>query len=458
VPAVVALEGADNLTVEPGQTTTCQLSLANTGSIVEQFTMMMVGDPAPWTTADPPVVSLFPGARQTVTIIFAPPREPTTPAGPVHFGVKVIPSNQPEESVTEEGAITVGSFTDIGAELVPRITTGRLAGRQKLAIDSRGNTPIPIVLSAVDASDALKFRLAPNRVTAAPGSAAFMRIRVAPRQRFWKGPNQQKPYQVHVEPEGERPLLLDGGYTQKAVLPKWLLPALAILAAAALLWFFVLRPSVKNAAVNAAENAQKAALASQQQQTAAAQAAANQAKSQNAQTAAALAAAQRQLDALQGTPAPTTTTSTTVAKVVAAAPPATVPATTVPPPVTGPTDGRLAVVAAPGSSAVSAAPAVASGSTLQLTNIVIQNASGSAGTAHVQRVLPNNGGTQDLLVENLGTLTDQEYMFNTAIVFSHGQVLQLRVDCNGGQAACNVSMYYTGPITQPVADTTTTLP
>src|SRR6202035_4692076 len=157
---VVNLE-ADNLYVEPGQTTTAVLSLANTGTIVEQFTIMMMGDVQEWTQSDPPVVSLFPGGQQTVTLRFAPPRLATTPAGTVPFAVKVIPSNEPEESVVEEGVITVGSFNDVGAELVPRVTTGPITGRQKLAVDSRGNIPLPVAISALDAADALKFMIRP---------------------------------------------------------------------------------------------------------------------------------------------------------------------------------------------------------------------------------------------------------------------------------------------------------
>ena len=58
----VALLGAEDLKVEPGQTTTCQLSVANTSTIVEQFTILMLGEAAEWSDPDPPVVSLFPGA------------------------------------------------------------------------------------------------------------------------------------------------------------------------------------------------------------------------------------------------------------------------------------------------------------------------------------------------------------------------------------------------------------
>ena len=140
MPAVVSLQ-TDNLAVEPGQTTTGELSLANTGTIVEQFTIMILGDVASWTESDPPVVSLFPGAQQTVTLRFSPPRAHTTPSGVIPFAVKVIPSNEPEESVTEEGTITVGSFTDIGAELVPARRNGADPGPSEAGRGQPGQRP-----------------------------------------------------------------------------------------------------------------------------------------------------------------------------------------------------------------------------------------------------------------------------------------------------------------------------
>src|SRR5947207_15968934 len=115
MPAIVNLQ-RDSLSVEPGQTVTTDLSLVNGGTIVEQFTIMLLGDVVDWAESDPPVVSLFPGAQQTVTLRFAPPRAYTTPSGPVPFGVTIIPSNEPEEPRTEDGVITGGTFPYGGAE------------------------------------------------------------------------------------------------------------------------------------------------------------------------------------------------------------------------------------------------------------------------------------------------------------------------------------------------------
>jgi cell wall-associated NlpC family hydrolase len=445
--AVVALQNADGLAVEPGQTTTCQLSIANTGTIVEQFNIMFLGDVEAWTTADPPVVSLFPGAQQTVTVTFAPPREHTVTSGLVHFAVKVIPSNEPDESVTEEGSINVGVFNDVGAELVPRVVVGRLTARQKLAVDSRGNTAIPVEISAVDPSDALKFRIRPDRLTAAPGQAHFARLRIAPRQRMWRGREQQKPYQVMVAAEGEQPVVLNGAVNQKPVIPKWVFAAAAIIAAALLLWFFLIKPAVHSTAVNA----NKSALAAQQAQTANLQKQLSATQNQTSNNAAAIAVINGHPTTTTTTvpkkkPAPTTTTTTTK--------PSTV--TTQPPPVTLPSDGTLSVVASPGSSQTASAGAVGTGTTIQVSDLVIENVSGSAGTARVERIV--NGQTQVLLVENLANLNGQEYHFNTPIMFTHKQQLQLEVDCQPNQTACSVNLYYTGPITEPQSVTTTTAP
>lgn len=446
---IASLQGADGLAVEPGRQTTCELSLSNTGTIVEQFSIMMLGDAVEWVRADPPVVSMFPGAQQTVTLHFAPPRDSTIPAGEVPFAVKIIPSNEPEESVTEEGVIAVGAFNDVGAELLPRNPAGRVSGRQRLAVDSRGNVPLPVQVTARDASDALQFKFRPPRLTTTPGAAHFIKIRIKPRHRFWKGHNQLKPYQVTVNAEGERPLVLDGQFTQRAVLPKWVYAVVAAAAVLVLLWFLILQPAVHDTAVNA----NKAALAAAQQQ---AQSAQQQASSAQNKANAASSQASQALATATGKPIPTTTTTTSTTTTTVPKPVTTTPTTT-PPPVTSPTDGHLETIAAPGSTAAAHTDPIASGTTLTITDLVIQNISGSSGVARIERVVPNQP-TQDLLVENLGNLTDKEYTFNTPVIFTHNQQLQLRVSCSADQVPCDVGIYYTGPITQPQSSTTTTIP
>jgi type II secretory pathway component PulM len=435
------------------------LSLSNTGTIVEQFAIQFLGEGALWIRSDPERVSMFPGAQQTVTLHFSPPRDHTVAAGSVPFAVKVTPQNEPDESVTEEGVITVGSFNDVGAELLPRQVNGRVHGRQRLAVDSRGNVPVDVNVSGSDGADALQFRFRPAELTTVPGGAHFIRVRIRPRKRFWRGPAQLKTYQIQVDAAGERPLVLDGQFTQRAVIPKWVMALIGALVVLALLWQFVLKPAVHDTAVNA----NKSALAAQQAQTNALKtqvsAAAQSASAANQNATAALAGVGKKPVATTTTS--TSTTSTTVAKKTSS--PTTVPVstgstpTTTAPPVTSPTDGRLETVSAPGSTATTATIQIPAGTTLTITNLVLQNISGSGGTARIERLVPNQPA-ESLLVENLNNLTDQEYNFNTPMVFSHDEQLALQVNCSGDQTACDVGVYYTGPITQPASSTTTTIP
>jgi hypothetical protein len=119
-------------------------------------------------------------------------------------------------------------------------------------------------------------------------------------------------------------------------------------------------------------------------------------------------------------------------------------------------DGNLSVVAAPGSTQSASGGSVGTGTTIQISDLVVENVSGSAGTARVERIA--NGQTQVLLVENLANLNGQQYHFNTPIMFTHTQQLVLSVDCQPNQTACSVNLFYTGPITEPQSVTTTTVP
>ena len=253
---VAPLLGAENLFVAPGESATCQLSLAQ-----HQHHRRAVHPPGArrghgvdgrrsrrWCRCSP-------AAQQTVTLRFSPPRLPTTPSGEVPFAVKVIPSIEPEESMTEEGVI-IGRVvqrrrrrTGAPSHDRPGHRPPEAGGRQPRQRPGAGRGHRPRRRRCPEVQDA-----AP-RLTTAPGEARFVKVGVKPRQRFWKGPPQQKPYKVQVAAEHEDPLVLDGALTQKAVLPKWVYYAALIAAALLLLWFFVLKPVVHSTAVNANKQA-----------------------------------------------------------------------------------------------------------------------------------------------------------------------------------------------------------
>ena len=83
---------------------------------------------------------------------------------------------------------------------------------------------------------------------------------------------------------------------------------------------------------------------------------------------------------------------------------------------------------------------VPSGSTLQVTDIVLQNPTGDTGSLQIRR-----DGTALLVVE-LGNFRDLDYHFVAPIVFTPGQKLELAAECTSG--ACTPGAYFAGYVTK----------
>lgn len=286
--AITSLE-QPSLAVTPGEQAHCVVQIRNTGSIVDQFAVDVIGDAQQWATAEPRVVNLMPGDVGTVALTFAPPRGPEARAGLTPFGVRVKSREDPEGSVVEEGAITVAPFTELRAEVTPRTSHGRLRGRHELVIDNLGNGPAEVELIATDSEERLRFRFRQPTLTVEPGTAAFVPFTATPHKRYLRGAERKHQFHVSGLTTGGDPVTADGAFIQNQLLPKWLLPALAALLAliilAIALWFTIVKPEVQSTArqaaqeqvtpvISIADQAQQQA-SSAQQQAAQAQQAAN---------------------------------------------------------------------------------------------------------------------------------------------------------------------------------------
>ena len=212
------------LGVEPGGETACEVQVRNAGSVVDQFTVDVVGFARDWAVIEPPTINLFPGAEATTRVVFRPPRSSQVQAGPVPFGVRV-PSRED-----------------------PRVK----AGRVRITQTSRGVT-VDINASVLfNEGDAALAGNARATLQAEPGTTTLVKTRIKPKKRFLKGTPQAHPFQLLVVPDGGDAATADGVMTQEQLLPKWLLPAAAALAALAVvglvLWLTLVRPAIKSLA------------------------------------------------------------------------------------------------------------------------------------------------------------------------------------------------------------------
>ncbi|MCA1670960.1 MAG: hypothetical protein LC799_01710, partial [Actinobacteria bacterium] len=252
--AITSLEHR-SVTVQPGGEATCSVVLRNSGTVVDQFTVEVLGDAQGWAQVDPAVVNLLPNEESTVVVRFRPPRSSEVTAGVVPFGLRVSSREDPAGSVVEEGTLDVGAFTDVRIELIPRKARGRRQGRCEVAIDNLGNHPVDLAIDADDPERSLRFRPEHTDLTLQPGTTAFVPLTVRPEQRFLRGPERTHPFQVRVA-GAEAPATAEGAMVQQPLLPKWLPLALAALLAALIalvvLWLTVFKPTIQSSAREAA--------------------------------------------------------------------------------------------------------------------------------------------------------------------------------------------------------------
>ena len=392
-----------SLAVTPGSPASVELRVRNTGHVVDVLSVEVVGAAAAWATVVPDRVSLFPGNDASVVVTFTPPMAADGPSGEVPFGLRVRSQEDPEGSVVEEGVLDVASFVSVGAELIPRTTAGRKGAVHELAIDNSGTRAVGVTVAATDVDGHLQIECDPPSLTVDGNSAAFVKVRVKAVHPFRKGPSLTRMFEVVVS-DGTAPVAVAAGmFVQEQTVPRWVRRALlwTLLGLLALLafWFALGKPAVESAAKEAArEEVTPPTIApSGSDGGGSGSGGSGSGGSEDASGGA---------DVSEGAAGAAGGASTTI-------------------------DGRLFLAGA-GVSTYE----VPAGSTLQVTDIVLQNPGGDAGSLQIRR-----NGTALLVVE-LANFRDLDYHFVAPIVFTAGQKLELAAECTAG--ACTPGAYFAG--------------
>jgi hypothetical protein len=456
--AVAALREPDAV-LEPGGEVTAEISVLNTGTIVDQFEIDVIGAPAAWAYVEPSVMSLFPNTQQVATIRFRPPLSHEVPPGPTPFAVRVVPTNSPDHCVTEEGMLVLAPFKDVAVEMIPTAVEGRIRAKAHLAVDSRGNFPFTVLIQASDPAAALVIRARPATLDLRPNQASFAQIYLVPRRRHLKGGVKQHRFKVLVDDAGTTIASIDGQMSQPPLLPKWLI-ALLILLIALLVWLLILRPVIKDTASSAANSAvagqtqaNKNLAAATKAETKAAALQAALAKAQSALVAQKAAEAAKVAAALQKA----TASSLAALKKSVSSLAATTTTTTAPIQTVNYSPSLEAIIA-PGTTD-SATWTVPAKDTYAATDFVLDTLnSGETGEVLVQ-LLTTGSQPQTLFEMNLTQLSAvpaYDVRLQTPVTVDAGQELALTVECDPDQAACQVGALISGGLTQPTPKTTTT--
>lgn len=454
----------DHLPVAPGGEAVAEISVKNTGLVVDSFALSVLGDAAPWAFCEPDSISLFPGQEGTATIVIRLPLESDLPYGPLPFAVRVASSEDPPGSVVEEGVLDVSPMSLVSVGMSPR--TGRARGmgasRHRIAVDNHGNVPAVVGLAGGDEADTVHVQV-PPQLQVPPGAAAFAEVRVRARRRFWRGTPVTHRFWVTVHPPDDVPVTSEGTLVQQAMLPGWLPRAVAfglagVLAAAAL-WFGVLRPTVRDAATSAGTAAAQRVVQAALQQSAGTGAAGGAASASSAEPSAGKASSKTSAKPKATPAARTPASAQTPASPKVPASPKAVPAA-------GAAAGTEAPAAAkapsvPGSAAATSGsvqtvqPAgtafaltldagnstltAAARHTLAVTDLVMMNPAGDQGMLTLSR------SGQVLFSLQLADFREYDLHFITAIMITAGQNFKMAVNCqNSGGKACTPMVMISG--------------
>jgi hypothetical protein len=237
--------------VEAGGEAAVWLRIRNTGDIVEEYHIDVVGDPALWCAPEPATLRLYPGTTGSVRLTFAPPRSPDAAAGPHPYGVRVRPVEMPEAVTVPEGNVSVVPFVDVRAELLPKTVRGWRRAKPRLVVDNYGNTSVTAAVLAAAPDNRVDFDTRMPSFQVPPGRAHFGVFKVRPVRLLWLGRKVSHPFTTTVQPSGSEPVSIAATYIQTALLPAWLarlgMLLLGLAAVFAALWFYA-RPGVTSEA------------------------------------------------------------------------------------------------------------------------------------------------------------------------------------------------------------------
>ena len=441
--AVIASMDRTSITADPGGETSCSIRVRNTGKVVDQILLDVLGDAQPWSTVEPAQLNLLPGTDAVARVVFRPPRSGAVPAGTVPFAVRAMSQEDPDGSTIEEGTVEVNPFFDLKTVLIPGTAHSRRRARYQLVVENEGNTPVHAAVSVADPDRLLEFRVKPDTLVTHPGTATFVRLQAVPKERFLRGPNRTLPFQVLLQAAEFAPATVNGVMVQRQVLPKWLLPAIAVavaaLVGAVVLWYTVLKPQVHSVAT------QGAAVAAQQATSSAAKAS----KATGAASRSASATGKKSSgSASSSSSAGTGGTGTGSGGTATTGSPGTSgaggsPTTSAPPASTTgtPISSSLQSNASPATTYSTVPYAVPANETLDVSDVVLQNPQGDTGELQVR------AGSTTLIQLGLANFRNIDYHFAQPIVFTTVAPLVLAVECqNPGGKACADKLSFSGTL------------
>jgi len=241
-----------DIDVVPGATAVLSLTVANLGKSTESFALSPAGLAAGWTTIRPGYVTLFGGSEETVDVEVRPPRLPSTTAGPVSLGVRIVPQADPDDVTTAETTLHIApTFDRTLTVLQPALRTRRRAVFE-LMLENQGNSQASCRLHLIDPSHRVDGDFDPPAVGVEPGGTTLIRLKLRAQKRQWERRSRSIPFKVEADQQGASTVEGRATFVQAPIVPErlWFRLFTLLLFAGALTgaWFGVVKPYIDDRA------------------------------------------------------------------------------------------------------------------------------------------------------------------------------------------------------------------
>lgn len=242
----------DEVEIEPGSTIKLTLSVHNLGQATDSFTIVPSGLTANWVNVERANVTLFAGSQDVVDVEISPPLIPSTTAGPTVVGVRIIPNDDPDDTIVAETTLDVQPFDDRRIVALQPVLRARRRATYEFMVENNGNGLASCRLRLIDATDRIDGTFDPPAVGVAPGGASLVLLRARATRGFFRRSARTLDFEVEAEQPGHPPAASALSMIQPPTIPGRALGRVAVvlvvLAAAAGAWFGVVRPEIRNAA------------------------------------------------------------------------------------------------------------------------------------------------------------------------------------------------------------------
>ena len=242
----------DEVEIEPGSTITLAMSIQNLGESTDSFTIVPSGLTANWINVDRGNVTLFAGSQDVIDIEVGPPMLPSTTAGPTVVGVRIIPTDDPDETIVAETTLDVQPFDDRRIVALQPVLRARHRANYEFMVENHGNGLASCRLRLVDASERIDGTFDPPAVGVAPGGASLVRFKAKAKRGLFRRSTRTLDFEVEAEQPGHPPAASKMSLIQPPTISASAIGRVAAVAlligGAAAAWFGLVRPEIRDAA------------------------------------------------------------------------------------------------------------------------------------------------------------------------------------------------------------------